>query len=177
MLFWLSLRFTSNYFYAKLSKHVTLSYRNSFSGIVQGSSHNMNLRCLNSRSSTRKTTPECAENTIAPALDKKTTTFPLIVCGSMLSCVLRTRFDFANRNARHDVASYKPVCWTSVPTSHPIIHLIADGTSLLGSRQEHREVCKAPYSFSAVFFVVICVILLDVELYWCIAGIVLLVAQ
>jgi hypothetical protein len=68
MLFWLFLRLISNYFYAKLSKHVTLSHRNAYSGIVQGSSHIINLRCLDSRSSTSKTTPECAANTVVPAL-------------------------------------------------------------------------------------------------------------
>jgi hypothetical protein len=93
----------------------------------------------------------------------------------MLSCVLRTRFDFANRNARHDVYQLQTRVISNKPPHHAFdcwrVH------PLLGSHQARREVCKAPYSVSDVFFVVICVILLDVELYWCIAGIVLLVAQ
>jgi hypothetical protein len=60
----------------------------------------------------------------------------------MLSCVLRTRFDFANRNARHDVYQLQTRVISNKPPHHAFdcwrVH------PLLGSHQARREVCKAP---------------------------------
>jgi hypothetical protein len=60
----------------------------------------------------------------------------------MLSCVLGTYFDFANRNARHDVYHVQTRVISNKPPHHAFdcwrVH------SLLGSHQARREVCKAP---------------------------------